>query len=146
MFSNVFLEMSHSIYTRVIWPTAAPTNTAHQLILVTVMTSDNSTLYRECDVTTLKPFWTCAEAMQITVDECCVLRPVVSSIQTKWLQQRQLDRSRDSSVGRAEDCSGTRLASLGHWFESGSREVFSSFFKSNYILHVYNVFYPSYLW
>ena len=24
--------------------------------LVTVMTSDNSTLYRECDVTTLKPF------------------------------------------------------------------------------------------
>ena len=60
---------------------------------------------------------------KITMDECCELRPVVSSIQTKWLQQRLLGRSRDSSVGRAEDCSGTRLASLGHWFESDSREV-----------------------
>ena len=31
--------------------------------------------------------------------------------------------TRDSSVGRAEDCSGMiQLASLGHWFDSGSRE------------------------
>ena len=30
----------------------------------------------------------------------------------------------DSSVGRAEDCSGFRLESLGRWFNSGSKENF----------------------
>jgi hypothetical protein len=29
--------------------------------------------------------------------------------------------SRDSSVGRAVDCSG-KLSSIGHWFDSGSRD------------------------
>ena len=34
-----------------------------------------------------------------------------------------------SSVGRAEDCSGTktRLVSLGHWFESGRSDFFLIF-------------------
>ena len=33
--------------------------------------------------------------------------------------------TRDSSVGRAEDCSWYfKLSSLGHWFESGSRDFF----------------------
>ena len=32
----------------------------------------------------------------------------------------------DSSVGRAEDCSrNIEQISLGHWFESGSRDYFS---------------------
>ena len=30
----------------------------------------------------------------------------------------------DSSVGRAGDCRGKLQTSLGHWFESGSRESF----------------------
>ena len=32
----------------------------------------------------------------------------------------------DSSVGRAEDCSGKCLESLGRWFKSGSKEIFQS--------------------
>ena len=32
----------------------------------------------------------------------------------------------DSSVGRAEDCSGLKT-SLGRWFKSGSTEIFLSF-------------------
>ena len=39
-------------------------------------------------------------------------------------------QSLDSSVGRAEDCSGKSQVSLGHWFESGSRENFYSTFFS----------------
>ena len=30
----------------------------------------------------------------------------------------------DSSVGRAGDCRGIVQTSLGHWFESGSRDIF----------------------
>ena len=33
-------------------------------------------------------------------------------------------RTLDSSVGRAGDCRGIAQASLGHWFESGSRDIF----------------------
>ena len=32
--------------------------------------------------------------------------------------------SLDSSVGRAGDCRGIVQTSLGHWFESGSRDIF----------------------
>ena len=39
-------------------------------------------------------------------------------------------RSRDSSVGRAEDCRGESKQSLGQWFESASRERFFFFFFS----------------
>ena len=34
-------------------------------------------------------------------------------------------QSRDSSVGRAVDCSGLKLKSIGHWFDSGSRDLFA---------------------
>ncbi len=36
----------------------------------------------------------------------------------------------DSSVGRAEDCSGSMLRSLGRWFESGSKEEIFSYSDS----------------
>ena len=35
-------------------------------------------------------------------------------------------QSLDSSVGRAEDCRGILQLSLGHWFESGSRDIFEA--------------------
>ena len=38
-----------------------------------------------------------------------------------WLK----DMTRDSSVGRAEDCSCLYLISLGHRFKSGSRDLFA---------------------
>ena len=44
----------------------------------------------------------------------------------------------DSSVGRAEDCRGKLQLSLGHWFESGSRDIF--FVKSFYTIFIRNVF------
>ena len=44
-------------------------------------------------------------------------------------------RSRDSSVGRAEDCRGESKQSLGQWFESASRERY--FFSV--LFFVYNV-------
>ena len=44
--------------------------------------------------------------------------------------------SRDSSVGRAEDCSGI-LLSLGHWFESGSRDFLNVFFFVLVLLRLY---------
>ena len=40
---------------------------------------------------------------------------------------RQKQESLDSSVGRAGDCRGQVQTSLGHWFESGSRDSFYQF-------------------
>ena len=46
----------------------------------------------------------------------------------KYIVRRitQVSSSLDSSVGRAEDCRGTMQLSLGHWFESGSRDIFGA--------------------
>ena len=50
------------------------------------------------------------------------------------LIQQKCHLSRDSSVGRAEDCRGKSKTSLGRWFESGSRDIFFGvFFFSNSI-------------
>lgn len=61
----------------------------------------------------------------------CHGRPV-NSTDAGDLGRRRLRASFDSSVGRAEDCSGRSQASLGRWFESGSKEptFLSPFFNS----------------
>ena len=46
----------------------------------------------------------------------------------------QLFATRDSSGGRAVDCSVFSMTSIGHWFDSGSRERFSSGNQSKYML------------
>ena len=46
----------------------------------------------------------------------------------KTVNCSQIFHPLDSSVGRAEDCSRKMQTSLGHWFESGSRDIFSLFF------------------
>ena len=46
-----------------------------------------------------------------------------------------LEASRDSSVGRAEDCSwNIMLTSLGRWFKSASRELLSIFLFSSFCI------------
>ena len=52
----------------------------------------------------------------------------------RLIQKVSLQPSRhqalDSSVGRAGDCRGIVQTSLGHWFESGSRDIFFDYVVS----------------
>ena len=55
-----------------------------------------------------------------------LIKTDIASNQTK---RAPLYKPLDSSVGRAEDCSGIDTQkSLGHWFESGSRDIFFNCF------------------
>jgi hypothetical protein len=49
-------------------------------------------------------------------------------------------QARDSSVGRAGDCSvQSSELSLGHWFKSGSRDLFFHFFNKIQIFKMFEV-------
>ena len=101
-------------------------NVRHFLdMLQTQYISTVHTTYYLCTITVMiGTYWTLCSTYRIIWWTLDFLVSMTLRLIQKVSLQPSCHQALDSSVGRAGDCRGIVQTSLGHWFESGSRDIF----------------------